>query len=89
MCKKFGIFKVLAVCAATAAFLCAVAQGQNSAGSAAAKEGAKAPSASSKPLEDWTKLDVRDSAVVMKRPELAQKEDTPNASFIRERYEAN
>ncbi|MGA2418672.1 MAG: hypothetical protein ABSG69_01200 [Candidatus Acidiferrum sp.] len=91
MCKKFGIGKVLAVCVASAAFLCGATQGrgQNSAGSSRAKEGAKALSVSSKPFENWTQLDVRDSAMVMKRPELAQKEDTPGASFIRERYQAN
>jgi cephalosporin-C deacetylase-like acetyl esterase len=66
------------------------AQEQNRAGKSLPGEAAKAGGESSKqPAEDWTKVTLENSSLVMKRPELAEKDDIPNTGFIRERYDVN
>lgn len=52
-----------------------------------AKSPQSAGERSRRPLEDWTKLPVQETSLRMKLPELAEKDDAPNTSFIRERYQ--
>ena len=93
MGKNFSLGRlVISLCLAASTLLVSWAAGQEqtSTGKTVPVAGTKSASASTaQPAEDWTKLKVGDTSLVMKRPELAERDDIPNSGFIRDRYEAN
>lgn len=64
--------------------------GQQSPRSAKSPGDSATPPAAAKPFhEDLTALTLEHSTLVMERPVLAMRDDTPNKSFIREFYQVN